>query len=71
MALDKSEDVDVIYLDLSKAFDHVPHKRLLKKLWGYGSKRTQSQKQCNSFRIKSCQKWCATGLCFMVYSFPG
>ena len=33
-ALDRGEDVDVIYLklNLSKAFDRVPHKRLLKKL---------------------------------------
>ena len=30
-ALDRGEDVDVIYFDLSKAFDRVPHKRLLKK----------------------------------------
>ena len=29
-ALDKGEDVDVIYLDFSKAFDRVQHKRLLK-----------------------------------------
>ena len=35
-ALDKGEDVDVIYLDMSKDFDRVPHKRLLRKLWGYG-----------------------------------
>ncbi|MEW8547738.1 MAG: reverse transcriptase family protein, partial [Candidatus Thiodiazotropha sp.] len=35
-ALDNGEDVDVIYLDFCKAFDKVPHKRLLKKLWGYG-----------------------------------
>ena len=30
-ALDKGEDVDVIYIDFSKAFDRVPHKRLLNK----------------------------------------
>ena len=33
--LDSNEDVDIIYLDFAKAFDKVPHKRLLKKkLWG-------------------------------------
>ena len=37
-ALDRGEDVDVIYLDFAKAFDKVPHKRLLKKLTGYGIK---------------------------------
>ena len=35
-ALDSNEDVDIIYLDFAKAFDKVPHKRLLKKIWGYG-----------------------------------
>ena len=35
-ALDQGTDVDVIYLDFRKAFDKVPHKRLLKKLWAYG-----------------------------------
>ena len=35
-ALDSSEDIDIIYLDFRKSFDKVPHKRLLKKLWGYG-----------------------------------
>ena len=35
-SLDGAEDVDVIYLDFCKAFDKVPHRRLLKKLYNYG-----------------------------------
>ena len=35
-ALDSNETVDIIYLDFATAFDKVPHKRLLKRLWGYG-----------------------------------
>ena len=34
-ALDRGDDVDVIYLDFAKAFDKVPHQRLLAKLHGY------------------------------------
>ena len=34
--LDIGESVDVIYLDFKKAFDSVPHARLLKKLQAYG-----------------------------------
>ena len=33
-AMDQGYDVDIIYLDYTKAFDKIPHKRLLKKLWG-------------------------------------
>jgi len=35
-ALDKGNCVDVIYLDFQKAFDSVPHKRLLCKLATFG-----------------------------------
>ena len=34
--LDKKQEIDVIYFDFEKAFDKVPHKRLITKLKGYG-----------------------------------
>ena len=35
-AIDNGNDVDVIYPRFCKAFDRVPHTRLLRKLHGYG-----------------------------------
>ncbi len=35
-AVDNGNSIDAIYLDFAKAFDTVPHQRLLKKLNGYG-----------------------------------
>ena len=35
-AVDRDENYDVIYLDFSKAFDKVPHQRLLLKLQAHG-----------------------------------
>ena len=35
-ALDDKNGLDVVYLDYRKAFDTVPHKRLVRKLKGYG-----------------------------------
>ena len=37
-ALDNNIQVGTVYLDFRKAFDSVPHRRLLKKLAGYGIK---------------------------------
>lgn len=34
--LDNKQAIDVFYLDFSKAFDRVPHERLLRKLYAYG-----------------------------------
>jgi ribonuclease P/MRP protein subunit RPP40 len=34
--VDKGEPVDVIYLDFQKAFDKVPHRRLMKKVYAMG-----------------------------------
>ena len=36
MALDNKTQTDAIFLDFAKAFDKVPHKRLLSKLTSYG-----------------------------------
>ena len=35
-SLEDQEQVDMVVLDFSKAFDKVPHQRLMKKLWNYG-----------------------------------
>jgi len=55
--LDSGNSIDVLYLDFKKAFDSVPHKRLLRKLFAYGIRSKlltqiraflQGQRQCVS-----------------------
>lgn len=58
--IDNGGEIDVIYMDFMKAFDKVPHKRLLKKLIGYGV----SQKVVNlieDFLSNRCQRVIVNG----------
>ena len=34
--IEQGYDTDIIYLDFCKAFDKIPHRCLMKKLWAYG-----------------------------------
>jgi len=54
-AVDQGYGVDVTYLDFSKAFDSVPHQRLLQKLASYGF---SGQLLCwlEGFLLNRCQR---------------
>ena len=54
--LEKGGQVDVIYTDFEKAFDKVPHRRLLSKLHSYGIKKGQSIAWIKEFLINRQQK---------------
>jgi len=54
-SLEDKEQVDMVVLDFSKAFDKVPHKRLLNKLWNYGI-RGPTHKWIESFLVRRTQR---------------
>ena len=71
-ATDESKPLDVIYLDFSKAFDKVPHKRLLHTIESHGIKGNVAawigewlcdRKQQQIFKITGCFIGCAPRLC--------
>ena len=58
--LDSGGNVDVVYMDYAKAFDKVAHRRLLKKLQGYGMNE-QLQRWIGSFLSGRRQKVTVNG----------
>ena len=74
--LDNHNSIDAIYLDFQKAFDTVPHKRLIHKLKGYGISgnllhwiedflhdRKQSLTEWCTFRLIHCYRWNTSRQC--------
>ena len=76
-ALDEGNCVDAVYLGCRKAFDTVPHKRLLAKLnkWAVDQKLSERQEtegtnQRNIFNLKVSVEWCPTGQRTWANSVP-
>lgn len=74
-AMDNKTQIDAILLDFAKAFNKVPHKRLLSKLAFYGitgntkldqivsiQSQTESLSQWSPVGHHKCYIWCTTGL---------
>ena len=60
--LDQGDNIDVIYMDLAKAFDTVPHQRLLVKLQSYGV-RDEVLKWVGNFLDQRRQRVLMAGTC--------
>ncbi|PJE77527.1 hypothetical protein CI610_03548 [invertebrate metagenome] len=64
--IDKGGQLDVIYMDFMKAFDKVPHQRLLKKLTGYGISQ-KIVKWIEDFLSNRCQRVIVKGKSSKTY----
>lgn len=75
--LESGGQIDAIYTDFEKAFDKVPHKRLIKKLQTFGittqiiqwvrasltSRKTMCQGNWRDVQIDGCSQWYTPGHC--------
>ena len=70
--MDSGYGIDIIYLDYQKAFDTVPHKRLLKKLkwYGFNGKLLLWIKDFFTDRQMSLCKWFYSDLVKVTSSVP-
>ena len=65
--LDRQSQADVVIMDLSKAFDHIPHQRLLSKLCHYGI--TGKLHNCiQNYLTMRTQKGSPIGCFFLIYN---
>jgi len=64
-ALDMGNNIDAVYLDFARAFDSVPHQRLLMKIKGYGisgkiwkwTEKSASSRQWREVTGSACSEW--------------
>ena len=78
--VDEGSPVDIIYLDFQKAFDKVPHQRLILKLKSHGigisiinwieqwlTDRTESSGGWGGFKLETSFEWGTTRICTRAY----
>ena len=83
--VENGDDIDVVYLDFAKAFDKVPHQRLLLKLRDHGigdkvvnwisswlmqPEATKSMHQWGTVNLAACMEWSPAGICSWSSTFP-
>ena len=79
-AIDNGDEVDIIYLDFCKAFDKVPHRRLLQKLYPWQSsflgprisyrQKTEGHSQRFAVNLEKRHQWYPTRQCTRASVIP-